>query len=73
LKGYKITWRRNKLKKILARGDVALGTCLYTSYPLAENAKKSSEMGCQFIEFGHDVSSLQNIWEKTLADVRGAR
>jgi hypothetical protein len=28
-----MTWRKNKLKEILARGEVALGTCIYTFSP----------------------------------------
>ncbi len=39
-------------------------------YPWAENAKKFIAMGCQLIEFGHDVTILQNVWKKTLAEVR---
>ena len=45
--------------------------CFGVGYPWAENARKYIEMGCQLIEFGHDVTILQNIWKKTLAEVRG--
>jgi 4-hydroxy-2-oxoheptanedioate aldolase len=28
-----MAWKKNKLKEILARGEVALGTCVYTFSP----------------------------------------
>jgi 2-keto-3-deoxy-L-rhamnonate aldolase RhmA len=45
--------------------------CMGVGFPWVENARKFIEMGCQLIEFGHDVTILQNIWKRTLAEVRG--
>jgi 2-keto-3-deoxy-L-rhamnonate aldolase RhmA len=60
------------LKKIIESARKhGKAVCFGVGYPWAENAQKFIEMGCQLIEFGHDVSILQNIWKKTLADVRG--
>ena len=43
--------------------------CIGVGSPWAENAKKFIDLGCQMIELGHDVTILQSVWKKTLADI----
>ncbi len=38
--------------------------------PWEENAKKYIDMGCRFLEFGHDLGILKSEWTSASADIR---